>query len=134
MTGALRIAVAVVWAVEIVLLTTWSNTDGAMAAAVLSTLLAAALIGTWWLLVVPLVPAAVLIAGTIASNEPDADGVTGLEWAAYIAVVTTAIVLLLAVGVGANRLISRAWKHRRPPSGDNHSLPRTRTRAAGKAD
>lgn len=134
MTGALRIAVAVVWAVGLVLLTTWSYTDGAMAAAVLSTLLAAALVGTWWLLVVPLVPAAGLIAGTIASNEPDYDGVTSLEWAAYIAVVTTAIVLLLAVGVGANRLISRAWKHHRPPNGDNHSLPRTHTRAAGKAD
>lgn len=113
MTTGGRTVVALLWAAGMVLLTTWSNTDGAVAAAAVGTLLAGAVVGRWWVLVVPLIPGTLLITGSLAAaHQRDADGSTGLQWAAYVAAVTTLIVLLLAIGVGAQRLVSSTLQHR----------------------
>ncbi len=93
-------------------LTTWSYTDGAILAAALLTLCAGALIGRWWAIAFALIPALYMIAGCLlAGAGTDADGWTGLMWAAYIGVIASVAVALLVIGVAINRGI--AWIIRR---------------------
>jgi len=105
------IVVGAAWVGAMALLTTWSYTDGAIVAAVVLTFLAAVVIGNWWVLAVPLVPATTMIAGALLSgSESDYHGWTGFAWAAYIAVIAAALVALMALGVGINQLLTRAWQ------------------------
>jgi hypothetical protein len=105
-----RIAVAVVWVIAMGALTTWSYTDGAMAAGVLMTLLAGCLIARWWVALIPVVLGLLLIVGVTANGGEAGDGIASGTWAVAVAVVALAIVLLLALGVGlrrAGRVLSR---------------------------
>jgi hypothetical protein len=51
------------WAGGLLALTTWSNTDAAGAVAFVSTILVGVVVGRWWLLLVPVAPALMLMAG-----------------------------------------------------------------------
>jgi len=91
--NALRVTAIAVWAGGRIALTTWSNTDGAGAVAVVSKILVGGVVGRWWLLLVPVPPALVLMAG--------AQG--GYEWSRgdairFIALATLVCEALLAVG------------------------------------
>ena len=92
----LRAGVAIAWAGALVLLASWSATNAALATGAVLTLLVGAAVGRWWVLLVPLLPAAVLVVGSVGDAAPDAHGTTGLWWAAYIAIVAAAIACVLA--------------------------------------
>jgi hypothetical protein len=90
----------------------WSNTDGAMIGAGIGTVAIGALVGRWWLLLVPIVPGALLALGSLVS-DPDEyyEGSPGLR-AAYVALWTVAIAALLALGVAVNRFVARVARAR----------------------
>jgi hypothetical protein len=66
-----------------------------------------ALVGRWWVLLVPIVPGVLLAIGTLVS-DPDGfhDGSPG-TWALYVAFLTAATPALLAIGVWLNRSARR---------------------------
>jgi hypothetical protein len=77
-----------------------------MWAAAAITLVAGALIGRWWVLLVPVIPAALLVVATLTSGaEADSDGTPAWMWAIYFAIWAGAIVAVLALGVGLTRLV-----------------------------
>jgi hypothetical protein len=76
----------------------WSNTDGAIALAVVSTILLGAAVGRWWLLLVPVPPALLLIAGATEDYEWSRG-----DWILFIALTALAIEALFGVGLVLNR-------------------------------
>jgi uncharacterized membrane protein len=99
-TNALRVIAVAVWAVGLIALTTWSNTNGAIAVAVVSTILLGAAVGRWWLLLLPVPPALLLIAGATEEYEWSRG-----DWILYIALTALAIEALLVVGLALNRVL-----------------------------
>lgn len=95
--NALRVIAIAVWAGGLIALTTWSNTDGAATVAVMSTVLVGATVGRWWLLLVPVPPALLLIAGA----EGDYEWSRG-DWILFIGLATLAIEVLLVAGLLLN--------------------------------
>lgn len=109
MTNALRVIAIAVWAGGLIALTAWSNTDGAAAVAVASTILLGATVGRWWLLVVPVPPALVLMAGARGDYEWSRG-----DWILFIALTALAIEALLFVGLVLNwvlRSLARRTHH-----------------------
>jgi hypothetical protein len=108
-----RVAVAIGWVAVLVALAAWSNTDAASVAAVLVTVLAAALIARWWVVLIPAPTALVLIFGSVlAGSDVDSDGISGWEWALGVAAITGAVMFLLALGVLAGRTVGRLRERR----------------------
>jgi hypothetical protein len=99
---ALRVIAIAGWAGGLIALTTWSNTDGAIAVAVASTIFVGAVVGRWWLLLLPAPPALVLMAGARGDYEWSRG-----DWILFIALTTLAIELLLAVGLALNWVVRR---------------------------
>ena len=89
-----------VWAVGLIALTTWSNTNGAITVAVVSTILLGAAVGRWWLLLLPVLPALMLIAGATEDYEWSRG-----DWILYVALTTLAIEALIVVGLVLNRVL-----------------------------
>jgi hypothetical protein len=114
-TNALRIIAIAGWAGGLIALTTWSNTDGATAVAVVSTVILGAAVGRWWLLLVPVPPAPLLIAGTTEDYEWSRQ-----DWILYIALFAVAIEALLLVGLVLNRVL-RSLARRTHQDGAAHS-------------
>jgi len=113
-SDALRIIAIAVWAGGLIALTTWSNTDGATAVAVASTVLLGTAVGRWWLLLVSVPPALVLMAGA----RGDYDWSRG-DWILFIALTALAIEALLAVGLVLNWVL-RSFARRTHDDGAAH--------------
>ena len=107
MAIALRIVVIAAWAGFVLAMASWSNTDAALIGAGTATIALGALVGRWWVLLVPVVPGALLALGTLVA-DPDGfyEGSPEL-WAAYLALITVAFAALVAIGVALNRLTRR---------------------------
>ena len=105
---ALRILAVVVWIVLMVMLVNWSSTDAALALAAIATVAAGAVVGTWWVLLVPAVPFAVLATMTLLAETDGYHEVPPWVWAVYIAGVGFVLVVLLALGVALHRLVAGA--------------------------
>jgi hypothetical protein len=102
-------------------LTTWSNTDGATAVAVASTVLLGAAVGQSWLLLVPLPPALVLMAGATEDYEWSRG-----DW-----------ILFIALTRACNRGLARRWASAQPGFAEPrppHAPRRRRAYLAGTGD
>jgi hypothetical protein len=96
---ALRIAAIALWVALIVAMLNWSNTYAATAGVVGGTVALGALVGRWWVLLVPVVPGVLLAIGTLVSDPDDFyEGSPG-EWALVVVCLTAGTVALLAIGV-----------------------------------
>ena len=92
-----RICVVIAWVAGLAALTTWSYTDGATVGVVLLTVIAGALIGQWWVVLIPALVGIFLVIGTLPEwGTPDSDGTTGSTWALAIGAICAVGVLLLA--------------------------------------
>ena len=65
----LRVLAIAAWVGGLLALTTWSNTDAAGGVGFRSTILVGAVVGRWWLLLVPVAPALVLIVSAQGDYE-----------------------------------------------------------------
>lgn len=89
----------------------WSNTDAALIGAAVGTVLLGVLVGRWWVVLVAIVPGALVAVATLVSDPDDFyEGSPG-SWAAFVALCTIAIAVLLALGVGVNRSVRRLRAH-----------------------
>jgi hypothetical protein len=104
---ALRIAAIALWVAFMIAMLNWSNTEGASAGVVGGTVVLGALVGRWWVLLVPIVPGVLVAFGTLVSDPDDFyEGSPG-EWALVVVFLTAATVALLAIGVWIHRSARR---------------------------
>jgi hypothetical protein len=103
MAIALRVAGIALWAGFMIGMANWSNTDAAMTGAGMGTVVLGALVGRWWVLLVPIVPGALVALGTLVADPADFHEASPGLWAAYVALWTVAIAALLALGVAIHR-------------------------------
>jgi hypothetical protein len=110
MRVAARAIAIVAWAVGLIVLANWSDTDRAVVGAVAATVALGFLVGRWPLLLVPLLPG-LLLAGSVALADPDTyyEGPPAID-AAYTVAITLAVMALLAVGVLLHRLMFRGGR------------------------
>jgi hypothetical protein len=107
MPHALRIAAIALWVAFMVAMLNWSNTNAATAGVVGGTLALGALVGRWWILLVPILPGVLLAIGTLVSDPDDFyEGSPG-EWALVVVLLTAATATLLAIGVWLHRSARR---------------------------
>jgi hypothetical protein len=104
-----RIVVIVAWIAALGLLMTWDATTPALIVAAAATVIAGGLVGRWWVLLVPVVPAVllglyVLIDGKDPGEWWDSEPIT---YAFAFGFAGAALAFLLAVGVALNRLQQR---------------------------
>jgi hypothetical protein len=109
---ALRIAAIALWVALMVAMLNWSNTDAATAGVVGGTVALGAIVGRWWVLLVPVAPGVLLAIGTLVSDPDDFyEGSPG-EWALVVVLLTAATGALLAIGVWLHRS-ARRLRYRR---------------------
>jgi hypothetical protein len=113
MSTALRIAAVVAWAAALVALTSWGETDAAIAAGVICTVALGALLNRWW--VVALAAAPGLAIALIALPQGDSGHGSGAEYALAYAVVAAGVAALVALGVAGRRALRATSGHRSPP-------------------
>ena len=101
-TGTRALAV-VAWVLTLTLLASWSETNAALVAAALVTVVTGAMVDRWWVLLVPALPAVVFAVTAVASDNGDGYEFGPEFWAAMALIVGGALVVLLAVGVGLRR-------------------------------
>jgi len=109
---ALRVAAITAWGGFMIGMANWSNTNAALVGAGIATVLLGACVGHWWVLLVPIVPGALLALGTLIADPDEFHENSPASWAAYIALWTVAIAVLLALGVALSR-VSRLVRTRR---------------------
>lgn len=104
---ALRLAGVGLWVALMIGMLNWSNTEAATVGVVGGTVALGALVGRWWVLLVPIVPGVLLAFGTLVSDPDDFyEGSPG-EWALIVVFLTAATVALLAIGVWIHRSARR---------------------------
>jgi hypothetical protein len=104
---AIRIAAIVLWAAFMVAALNWSNTAAATAGVVGGMVALGAIVGRWWVLLVPLVSGVLLALVTLFATPDDAYEDAPGMWALYFVFLAVAIAALLAIGVWLNRSAGR---------------------------
>jgi hypothetical protein len=110
----LRVAAIAAWGGFMIGMANWSNTNAALVGAGIATVLLGIFVGRWWVLLVPIVPGALLAVGTLAADPEGFHENSPASWAAYIALWTVAIAVLLALGVALSRMSDLARTRRYP--------------------
>jgi hypothetical protein len=101
---ALRVAAIAAWGGFMIGMASWSNTNAALVGAGVATVLLGIFVGRWWVLLVPILPGALLAVATLVAGPEEFHENSPASWAAYIALWTVAIAVLLALGVALSRV------------------------------
>jgi hypothetical protein len=104
---AIRIAAIALCAAFMVAAVNWSNTDAATAGVVGGTVALGAIVGRWWVLLLPLVSGVLLALATLFATPDDAYEDAPGMWALYFVFLAGAIAALLGLGVWLNRSARR---------------------------
>ena len=100
-----RIAIAVGWVAALAALTQWGETTWAIVAAFAVTLASGALVGRWWILLVPAAVALVVAVWTLIDG--DTYDASPEDYAISFMMAGVFVAFVLAVGVAAGKLLRR---------------------------